>query len=540
MSPTTARVAPLRLAGTLLVAAALVAWPTTAALAALAEPSAEPGPTTSASATASETPSPTAPVEPTTSPSPTAPPSPTATAPSPSPTPPGTPTTKVSRSSTTPSADAVTGLVEGGRTTSFGPQAAAGPATSTDPTLVGARYLEQQLIAGGHHFSVSFDGVDYPDHGVTADAVLALDAAGTGQAEAARATAWLAGDVVGYVGFGDPAEVGAGAVAKLLNVAVAQGVDPTSFGGYDLLGTLKGLERPTGRFSDVSKYGDYSNTFGQSFALIGLDRAGETVSTNSRAYLLAQQCPNGGFKLYMDDAGCTTDADADPDATAMAVQALIAVGGAPAAAGDGLDYLATRQAASGGVGGGGPTSGVNANSTGLAGQAFLAGGRTAPARAAVAYLTGLQYDCTFPAALRGGIAYDAAAFAGTKKAGATATPVDQDRRSTSQALLALAGTPLAAVTAAGADAVAPSFACAAPSTSPSASTQPSGSPTVTDSAGSGDEDGTTDSGVDAGSAPTGSLAQTGSDLLLPVGLGLALVLVGALAVAASRRRGAHA
>ena len=54
-----------------------------------------------------------------------------------------------------------------------------------------------------------------------------------------------------------------------------------------------------------------------------------------------------------------------------AVQALIAVGGGQTEVTDGLDYLAARQGASGGVSS--PTQGVNGNTTGLAGQAFLAG-----------------------------------------------------------------------------------------------------------------------------------------------------------------------
>jgi hypothetical protein len=537
-TPTTARGALLRRAGTLLVAAALVGAPATSAFAdPTASPTTSPTPDAGPTATASASPTPTATASsdatPTTSPAATTSPSPSDPAPSPS----------ASSTSTGPAPSQTTtapraGLVTGDRTSVFGPRAAAGPTTSSDPALIAGHYLEQQLVAGGHHFSVTFDGVDYPDHGVTADAVLALDAAGTGQAEAARATAWLAGDVVGYIGFGDPTEIGAGSVAKLLNVAVAQGVDPTGFGGFDLLGTLTGLEKPNGRFSDVSKYGDSSNTFGQSFALIGLHRAGGTVSTNARAYLLNQQCANGGFKLYMDDAGCTTDTDADPDATAMAVQALIALGGESAAVGDGLDYLAGMQGASGGVGGGGPTSGVNANSTGLAGQAFLAGGRTAQARAAVGYLTTLQYGCGLPAALRGGIAYDPAAFATTTAAGAKATPADQDRRSTAQAILALAGAPLATVTADGSDALAPAPDCAAttePTTTPSTSVEPTSAGAQTEGAGGSDPSTTVDA------AATGSLAQTGTDLLAPALLGLLLVVVGGLAVwAGSRRRGAHA
>ncbi len=259
-------------------------------------------------------------------------------------------------------------------------------AASTDPTLVGAHYLQQQLAAGGHHFSVTFDGVDYPDHGVTADAVLALAAAGTAQDEAALATAWLADDVVGYIGFGDPKPRSPPARPPSCSTSRSPraSTPPTSVATTsldDLQAAVGAAERPLLR--PVRRYGDLTtNTFGQSFALIGLDRAGEPVSDAARAYLLAQQCPGGGFQLYMSDAGCTSDDSADPDATAMAVQALIAVGGASTEAGEGLDYLASRQDAAGGVGGGGPQSGVNANSTGLAGQAFLAGGRTAQARAA--------------------------------------------------------------------------------------------------------------------------------------------------------------
>ena len=174
------------------------------------------------------------------------------------------------------------------------------------------------------------------------------------------------------------------------------------------------------------------------------------------------------------------------------VQALLATGGAGDPDADqGLDYLAGIQGSDGGVGGAGPTAAHNANSTGLAGQAFLAGGRSAQARAAQGYLRGLQYGCTYPAAFRGGIAYDRAAFTAAAAKGATVQ--DQDRRATSQALLALAGTPLYAVSATGADATAPDLACAAPtstttsptttSSSPSSSTSPSTSSRASASSG---------------------------------------------------------
>lgn len=541
MSPTsTTTRAALRRAGILLMAAALVGGPVGAAF---ADPTGEPS--TTATSAPPETSGPGASAEPSASASA----SPSASATQSAPSSPA-PSSGEGTGSTAPGPsvedEADPSLVPGGSARSFGPMALAGPATSTDPTLVAADYLERELVSSDYTLPIVFSGTSYPQYGLVADAILALDAAGAGQDAAAAATAVLADNVASYVGYDDgdpttPDDVYAGPVAKLLNVALAQGVDPTAFGGYDLLNTLKGLETSSGRFSDVTSWTDYSNTFGQSFALIGLQRAGETVSTNARTFLLDQQCTDGGFRLNPGGATCTSD----PDATAMAVQALLAVGSASAAAADGLDYLAGLQQSSGGIGGAGPTSGVNANTTGLAGQAFLAGGRTAQARAAVTYLTGLQYGCDFPAVLRGGIAYDRAAYLAQDAAGTAAEPQDQDRRSTSQALLALAGTPLAAVTAAGADAEAPSLTCATPTssggpTSTGGSSSPSTTGGPTDGAGSGGNETTGPLASGPLASGPGSLAQTGSDLLWPATAGLVLLVVGGLAVAASRRRGAHA
>ena len=447
-----------------------------------------------------------------------------------------------------PSAPSTAPMVTGGDAGRYGVAAVDGPTTSSDPTLVGANYLEEELRRNDHHFAQVFDGVSYPDYGLTADAVLALAAAGTAQDEATLATAYLADHVVDYTGFGDPNEIAAGAVAKLLNVAVAQGVDPTSFGGFDLLATLQARENAQGRFVDQSAFGDYSNTFGQSLAVLGLERAGVGASPDASDYLALQQCPGGGFALTMTDAGCSDDSTADPDATSMAVQALVLVGGYGAETSAALDYLTGRQAADGGVGGGGPTAAVNANSTGLAGQAFLAGGRTAQARAATGFLTSLQFGCDLPTELRGGVAYDQARFDTATGAGADATTSDQDRRSTSQALLALAGVPLGAVTASGAAAQAPALACVEPEATPTPTGTSSTTPPTdagaepTAGAGGGADGGADDvSSGQLASAPAGALAQTGGDPLLPVALGLLLLVLGAVAVYGSRRRrGAHA
>jgi hypothetical protein len=421
--------------------------------------------------------------------------------------------------------------MDGGTSTAYGPVGQDGPATSNEPALLAAGYIVRQLAAGGGMLSVDYGGVSYPDWGVTADAVLALDAAGAGGAQAASTTRLLADNVTDYVGGGDPSEVYAGPVAKLLNVALAQGVDPTAFGGHDLVATLESLEQPDGRFTDVSAYGDYSNLFGQSLAVIGLRRAGSGPSAAAVDFLADQQCADGGFRLDPDEA-CSSD----PDATAMAVQALVLVRGAddPAVVA-GLDYLAGIQQADGGVGGAGPQSGVNANSTALAGQAFLAGARTAQADAAVGFLSALQYGCAFARDLRGAIGYDKTAYDDQQAPGAT--PSDQDRRSTTQAALNLARTPLSDVTAIGATSDAPATSC--PSTSKQTSGHTSSTAGTTTTAGRGGGSAPTTAATATPAVAAGELAYTGADVAGPVTLAVLLLAGGATLLVLSRRRGSH-
>lgn len=401
-------------------------------------------------------------------------------------------------------------------------------------------FLAGRLAAGGDHFT--YPGTTFADAGLTLDAVLGLDGAGVGASQAAASTAYVAAHVSDYIGAGGEQYVGA--TAKSLVAAVAQGADPTSFGGVDLVASLESLQTPSGRFSDKSQFGDYSNAFGQSLAIIGLQRAGRDVSDAAVTFLLAQQCADGGFRLSPDESGCTSDTDA----TAVAVQAVIAAQGQqdPAAM-KGLSYLTARQAVSGGIGGTGPTSGVNANSTGLAAAAFAAGGLSAPLLGAQHYLEGLQYGCSFPTALRGGIAYDAAGFASQKQAGSGAKVTDQDVRSTAQATLGLSGQSLLTVSAHGATTDAPSPSCASttrtspPSGGSGGSGSSSGSRTHGGSTGAGRHGGASaESGAAHAATPGGALAYTGANLVAPAVLGGVLVGLGALAIAASRRRGKHA
>ena len=80
--------------------------------------------------------------------------------------------------------------------------------------------------------------------------------------------------------------------------------------------------------------------FGQSLAVGGLARAGTAPSTAAVDFLRAQQCPDGGFPVFVAD-GCLR---ATPTPRRLAVQALIRVAGAEDDdAQEGLDYLAAQQ-----------------------------------------------------------------------------------------------------------------------------------------------------------------------------------------------------
>ncbi len=399
----------------------------------------------------------------------------------------------------------------------------AGPAATGSTGQQGAAaaaFVATTLAAGGHHYV--YPGSTYLDGGNTVDAVLALDGAGAGQDEAAAATAYLVAHLGDYIGSGG--ETYAGPTAKALLAVLAQGLDPHAVGGTtDLLATLEGLQTPSGRFSDVSAYGDYSNTIGQALAIIALARAGAPVPAAAVDFLGPQQCSDGGFRIDPTAGDCTSD----PDATGFAVQALLAVPVVPtldtaASAGAGLDHLVAVQGADGGFTS--ASGGENANTTGVAAQAFAAAGRTAPLDRAQGFLAALQYDCSFPAALRGGIAFTSADHATRASAGSTATPEDGDLRATPQAALGLAGGTLASVSASGATAGASAMTCAvAGGQSPSGTSASS-----------------TGGSVSSAVADPTSLAFTGAPLLDPALLGLGLIVVGAAAVFYStllRRRG---
>jgi Prenyltransferase and squalene oxidase repeat len=296
------------------------------------------------------------------------------------------------------------------------------------------------------------------DWGMTIDTILALNLGGRGaDAPATTATTELAAHVNDYItgdAFGDLGSHYAGPIGKTMVAAELQGADVNSFGGVNLEALSRGVMKTsglqTGRFSDVSMFGDFGNGFGQALNTIGLARTPDGVPSDAADFLLAQQCPAGGFRLdYGDDTvdpvtrGCESDAEADTDATAFAIQAVLALDPNPTTAtavAHAASWLIDQQdPATGGFGGTGPTASVNANTSGLAAQALNAAGFVDAAARARTYVATLQLDATNTAGTavvgeEGAIVHDQGAF---DDALANGLP-DRDgvRRTTPQAVLA--------------------------------------------------------------------------------------------------------
>jgi hypothetical protein len=256
------------------------------------------------------------------------------------------------------------------------------------------------------------------------------------------------------VDFGAPTDRYAGSIAKLLVVAQDTGARARHFGGVNLVGRLAArvsTSSPTkGRIEDKSS-GDFANTIGQIFAVRGLLKAESASGRPALKFLLEQQCNNGYFRLDFNPhkraakQGCRASDPADTDVTALAVIELASLRGTnpslvPALK-DAIRWLRKHQRAGGGFGGGPTTSGTNANSTGLAGWAFIATRQCGPAHDAAVWVRAHQVrgpvSGTPLAGERGAIAYDHAAMRAARQHGITTATRDQWRRATAQAAPAL-------------------------------------------------------------------------------------------------------
>ncbi|MFV2019256.1 LPXTG cell wall anchor domain-containing protein [Micromonospora sp. LOL_023] len=392
----------------------------------------------------------------------------------------------------------------------------------------GSHWLSGQLVDGG------LPGFVGSDWGLTIDALFALRATGTELAAVAAITEALAANADGYAAIrtemGD--FVTGGSTAKVLLAAVAAGVDPTDFGGHDwrqrTLDLIYGTDHGTrtgwlyDRNLDTTAG---SNLFGQSLAVIGLARSGG-VPQPVVDFLVKQQCPGGGFRLYPSAAGNACSADPateqsmEVDATAMAVQALLAAADAgasgtaePLAAA--TSWLLSVQAADGSFNGSGFTNYPNTNSTGLAGQALAAAGEHTAAGQAAGFVAAQQLTTANAGAASahvGAIAYTPDSLATAVTDGIGESELDQWRRATAQAVLGLAQVPLGQI-GTGDPAPTPTLtptpspsATPTPSATPSPTPEPSPTPTPTSSPSTPSP--TPTSTVTASPTPTGTPATT--------------------------------
>jgi hypothetical protein len=393
-----------------------------------------------------------------------------------------------------------------------------------------AAYLAANLADGDHVV-----GAYGTDLGQTADVVLALSSTSAQRSTRDAAAAYLAAHVDDYVhgaayADGSPGAEKKGAnyagpTGKAIVAALAAGQDPRSFGGFDLVGELQDLMvtsgSKAGRFSDDSAYGDYSNPYGQAFDIIALRRATGDVPAAAVTYLLTAQCADGGFSdtYPASPKACTSN----PDATGLALQALVAAGvgdaasDASCAASKALAWLLAHDASNGSYASAAVNPGApkpNVNST-----AYAALGLTAAATATsaqVTYLSGVQNA-------DGGLPIEPTSADHSSNLLATAQALNALTRST---FLSIGTSPVAAAKPACRVTASPTKTSTPTKTRTSKPTTPHGAATGGSST------------VAAGAA--GRLPRTGADPFGPGLAGLALVVVGGAAIALSRRpRGAR-
>lgn len=316
----------------------------------------------------------------------------------------------------------------------------------------GATWLAGELDNGLMH-NDNFGGFD--DYGLSIDAGLALAAVPGRASTVDVVSAAIARNIVAYVG-NDAPEAYSGAAAKAAVLAQAANDDPTAYGAVNLVARIEARVSSAspiqGRLEDKSTIGDFANTLGQAFAANALTRAGSSKAVDAVAFLIKQQCPNGGFRLSFTadktavDQSCTNSASAETDATAIALQQLNqlpATGAVTAARAAARGWLADAQKNDGSWGGGAGTEASNANSTGLAAVAL---GDVPESEDAATWLRARQatgYNaCDKLAGQRGAIAYDDAGLAAGRRNGITSAQADQWRRASAQAVPALAYLPL--------------------------------------------------------------------------------------------------
>lgn len=266
------------------------------------------------------------------------------------------------------------------------PQAAEPYAEINDSEVLDvARWVTRQLAGG----SGLLENYGNPDWGLTFDAVLALDAVGTGRSATGMAVDRFADTGAPWL---DEATAGSGRLAKAALALAAHGATETP-DGRDLMAELAAkLNKETGEL------GAGNDAFSQALGILALERSDGGVPKVAVDWLVSQQCteadsPNFGAYGVPWEEGTTACDAADVDTTSLVIQALLAggLGASDSAVTGAAQWLAANQQESGAFEAFGDTS---ANSTGLAAQAFVALGETQRAAKAQEFLKSTMLVCT--------------------------------------------------------------------------------------------------------------------------------------------------
>jgi len=216
-----------------------------------------------------------------------------------------------------------------------GPGSRATGAASETPAGAGAGWIARDMSARG----ALVDAESHqPSAGDTANAILALVAAGEGANQVKAATNWLEHNFASYVsssGVDNPGRLG-----LVILAAVAAGADPVHFGGQaksdDLVARLENTEQLRGSSAGAFGTGTSLNAFYESLALLALAAVKDTGHETrlAAAYLASLQCADGGWEYsrVTTTTACTRPnpknyASPDTNTTALAVMAVAAVDG---------------------------------------------------------------------------------------------------------------------------------------------------------------------------------------------------------------------
>jgi hypothetical protein len=350
-------------------------------------------------------------------------------------------------------------------TPSASPSAPAATDPSTPPisstAVRAATFLAEDLHRNGDTYAAEGASGNL-NTSLVADAVLALHAAGVAPAEARAATARLRATPF-------PATTtSSGLVAKLLLVALDQGVDPHRWGAdtaghqVDLVRRLGSTLDAGGRFANAGAAKDPSTTSSQALAIVALHRYAasgrkdDVGEAQAVAYLLRQQCPGGGFRSVptAGQPACISGdgGEVSVESTAMAVWALVTVGHQKTPVDLALSWLVGKRDRTGGFGTDSSTAAsiagsVNAVTTGLAARALATAGDHSQPTGCSSWLGRLQLPAdSGPAQVRGAIAASPADHAALASAPAaylrSAGNADRLRESTAQAVLGMAASPV--------------------------------------------------------------------------------------------------